>query len=121
MLSRAPRMTETIVGLGYPLYVMSILGIAKVLGAAAILLGERWPTVKEWAYAGFMFDVIGALVSHLAHGDSLLIVSVPVLFLLAQAISYFSWKYRGQDALVHSGPRGSVSSQQNENLTAART
>src|SRR5688572_33265044 len=67
MLSRAPRMTETITDLGYPLYVMTILGIAKLLGAGAILFFDRWPSLKEWAYAGFTFDVIGAFVSHLAH------------------------------------------------------
>ena len=101
MLSRAPRMTETITELGYPLYLMTFLGTAKLLGAAAILLSDRWPTLKEWAYAGFTFDVIGAFVSHLAHGDSALIVSVPVLFLGAQLISYFSWHRMLQLGLAH--------------------
>lgn len=107
MLSRAPRMTETITGLGYPLYVMTLLGVAKLLGAAAILLFDRWPSIKEWAYAGFVFDVIGATVSHLAHGDSAVIVSVPILFLCAQLISYFSWKHMLQLGIAHPlvGPR----------------
>ena len=77
--------------LGYPLYLMTLLGAAELLGAAAILLSDRWPTIKEWACAGFTFDVFGALISHLAHGDAALIVSVPVLFACAQFISYFAW------------------------------
>ena len=101
MMSRAPRMTETITELGYPLYVMTLLGTAKLLGAAAILLSDRWPRLKEWAYAGFTFDVIGAFVSHLAHGDSALIVSVPLLFLCAQLISYFAWHRMLQLGLAH--------------------
>ena len=101
MLSRAPRMTETITSLGYPLYVMTLLGTAKLLGGAAILLSDRWPTIKEWAYAGFTFDVLGALVSHLAHRDSALIVSVPVLFACAQFISYFSWRRMLELGLHH--------------------
>lgn len=101
MLSRAPRMTETITGLGYPLFVMTLLGTAKLLGASAILLSDRWPTIKEWAYAGFTFDVVGAFFSHLAHGDSALIVSVPVLFACAQFISYFAWHRMLQLGLTH--------------------
>ena len=101
MLSRAPKMTETLSGLGYPLYVMTLLGAAKLMGAAAILLFDRWPRIKEWAYAGFTFDVIGAFFSHLAHGDSALIVSVPFLFLCVQLISYYSWHRMLQLGLAH--------------------
>ena len=45
--------------LGYPLYLMKILGFAKILGGAAILYG-KFPRLKEWAYAGFAFDYLGA-------------------------------------------------------------
>src|SRR5687768_12677306 len=57
-LLEAPRMTATIVSLGYPSYFMQILGAAKLLGIAAIVIGIP-PTLKEWAYAGFTFDVCG--------------------------------------------------------------
>jgi len=90
-LSDAPRMAETIGALGYPLYFMKILGVAKLLGIVAILYG-RFPRLKEWAYAGFTFDTIGAFCSHLAAGDSLLIAMVPLLFCAAQLASYFLWK-----------------------------
>ena len=90
-LIEAPAMVRTITALGYPIYFMTILGIAKLLGIAAILYG-RWPVLKEWAYAGFTFDVLGAFGSHLMAGDSFLIALVPLLFLAAQLTSYFLWK-----------------------------
>jgi hypothetical protein len=55
--------------LGYPLYLLPFIGVAKLLGVAAILF--RVPLrAKEWAYAGFAFDSVGALYSHLYVGDS---------------------------------------------------
>jgi uncharacterized membrane protein YphA (DoxX/SURF4 family) len=90
-LTDAPRMAQTIAALGYPLYFMKLLGVAKLLGIVAILYG-RFPRLKEWAYAGFTFDTIGAFFSHIAAGDSLLIASVPLLFCAAQLASYFLWK-----------------------------
>jgi DoxX-like family len=93
MLSRAPRMVDTITsGLGYPSYFLTILGFSKLLGAAAILSIHGWSRVKEWAYAGFTFEVLGAFLSHLAAGDTLLIASVPLTFLAMQATSYSMWK-----------------------------
>jgi hypothetical protein len=91
MLTEAPRMTQTITELGYPIYVMKILGIAKLLGAGAILYG-RFPVLKEWAYAGFTFDVLGAFFSHVAAGDPIYIAAVPLVFLAVQLVSYFTWK-----------------------------
>jgi len=91
MLTQAPRMTETIRSLGYPMYFMTLLGVAKLLGAAAILFSP-FRTLKEWAYAGYTFDVLGAFVSHAAHGDSALISSVPLLFLGALVLSYLGWR-----------------------------
>jgi hypothetical protein len=91
MITEAPRMTETLHSLGYPLYFMKLLGVAKLLGAAAILLSP-YRTLKEWAYAGFMFDVIGAFVSHVAHRDPMLTASVPLIFLGAQVCSYLAWR-----------------------------
>ena len=55
---------EVIQGLGYPVYLMTILGIAKTLGVVALLL-PKTPRLKEWAYAGFAFDMIGAAMSHI--------------------------------------------------------
>jgi uncharacterized membrane protein len=65
---RQKEMNDMIVGLGYPLYFMAILGCWKILGVIAILI-PRFKLLKEWAYAGFFFAMTGALVSHLACGD----------------------------------------------------
>ncbi|EFH81287.1 conserved hypothetical protein [Ktedonobacter racemifer DSM 44963] len=54
---------ETHTVLGYPLYVLNIIGIWKILGAL-ILAVPGLPRLKEWAYAGMFFDITGALLSH---------------------------------------------------------
>jgi hypothetical protein len=94
-LTDAPRMTETITALGYPIYFMKILGVAKLLGIAAIVTGLS-PTLKEWAYAGFTFDVCGAFASYLSAGDSLQVALVPAAFFVFQLASYLLWKQLAQ-------------------------
>lgn len=91
MVTEAPRMAATLQHLGYPTYFMLGLGVAKLLGAIAILLGT-WPGLKEWAYAGYTFDTLGACVSHLSVGDSIGIAAVPLAFLVAQLASYVAWR-----------------------------
>ena len=87
----APKMMATIRELGYPVYFIKLLGVAKVLAVAAILYGG-FPRLKEWAYAGLTFDTLGAAFSHVAAGDPLLIAAVPLAFCAAQLTSYFLWK-----------------------------
>lgn len=48
--------------LGYPLYFIPFIGVLKVLGVIAILV-PGFHRIKEWAYAGFAFDLIGATYS----------------------------------------------------------
>lgn len=79
----------TLVSLGYPLYLMKILGLAKVLGGVAILTG-RSPRLKEWAYAGFAFDFLGATASHLLAGDAAH-APFPFVFFLLLMASYALW------------------------------
>ncbi len=54
--------------LGYPEYFLTVLGTWKVLGAIAITV-PGFPRLKEWAYAGMMFDLSGAAVSRAVSGD----------------------------------------------------
>lgn len=54
--------------IGYPLYIFKFLAVAKILGAVAILV-PGYPRLKEWAYAGFFFDLAGATYSFIAVGD----------------------------------------------------
>jgi hypothetical protein len=45
--------------------VLNIIGVAKLLGAAA-LMTPKLPRLEEWAYAGFVIDFVGGIWSHLA-------------------------------------------------------
>ena len=62
-----PAATKYTSQLGYPLYLNPFLGVAKLLGIIAILV-PGFPKLKEWAYAGFAFDLLGATYSQLAIG-----------------------------------------------------
>jgi DoxX-like protein len=55
--------------LGYPEYFLHLLGAAKLLGAAALFAPPR-SRLREWAYAGFTFDLSFAVASHLAAGHA---------------------------------------------------
>ena len=57
-----PDAVKFMTGLGYPVYFIPFIGVAKVLGGIAILI-PGFPRIKEWAYAGLIFDLIGAMYS----------------------------------------------------------
>ena len=82
---------EGVTHLGYPAYLLKILGIAKFLGGIAILQG-RFQTLKEWAYAGYTFNLLGASASHALYGDPLVKVLVPIIILAFVLASYRQWK-----------------------------
>jgi hypothetical protein len=73
--------------LGYPAYFVTMLGVWKVLGALAIVT-PRFPRLREWAYAGMAFDLIGAAASHAAVGHPVVKVAVPLVFLAIMAVSW---------------------------------
>jgi uncharacterized membrane protein YphA (DoxX/SURF4 family) len=63
--------------LGYPYSVLTLLSVAKILGVIAILV-PGFPRLKEWAYAGFTFDLVGAIYAGLAAGDPI-VRELPIL------------------------------------------
>jgi hypothetical protein len=76
--------------LGYPAYLSPFLGVAKLLGVLALLV-PGFPRLREWAYAGFVFDVVGALYSTMAVGDPARAwLPIPVVLLLIGASYYFN-------------------------------
>ena len=82
---------EALRQLGYPVYVMTITGAAKVLGALA-LLQSKYRTLKEWAFAGFAIDFIGAAASVALAGMGLP-GTAPALVMLAVLFGlYYLWK-----------------------------
>ena len=66
-LSRNQGLVQILVQLGYPAYLLTILGVWKLLGVIALLV-PGFPRLKEWAYAGFFFDLTGAAVWFIARG-----------------------------------------------------
>jgi uncharacterized membrane protein YphA (DoxX/SURF4 family) len=84
---------DMIMHLGYPVYLLTILGIWKVLGSVAVLI-PRFPLLKEWAYAGFFFVMTGAIFSHIAMGDPVAAL-FPALLLLI--LTFLSWYFRPAD------------------------
>ena len=85
---RVPGAIEALRNLGYPDYMSTIVGVAKVSGGIA-LLQPYFETIKEWAYAGFVFIFIGAFASHLFNGSSFIFLFIPVLMLGIVFLSYF--------------------------------
>lgn len=88
---------EIVTSLGYPLYLLSILGIWKIFGVIAILL-PKFPLLKEWAYAGFFFVMSGAFVSHIVVGQAF-VETVPSLILITMIL--LSWHYRPADRKIN--------------------
>jgi uncharacterized membrane protein YphA (DoxX/SURF4 family) len=86
-LSRSPDMLAGFAHLGYPAYLLGLLGVWKLLGAAAVL-APGTPRLKEWAYAGMFFDLTGAAYSHAASGDSAGRVLTPLVLLALVAVSW---------------------------------
>jgi hypothetical protein len=91
MLMGAEQNVKGIVDLGYPAYLCKILGTAKILGVAAVLWGGS-RLLKEWAYAGFTFLLLGATASHIFHGDEMWRILVPPFLLLLVLMSHRQWK-----------------------------
>lgn len=82
--------------LGYPLYLLPFLSVAKTLGVIAVLV-PHFRTLKEWAYAGLVFDVTGALYSHLSVGDPISAWAPAVIALLLIFGSYALYRKQGSD------------------------
>jgi hypothetical protein len=82
--------------LGYPVYLLTLLGAWKILGVVAILI-PKFSLVKEWAYAGFFFVMSGAIFSHIASGDPAVEILPALLLLVLTAVS---WYFRPADRKI---------------------
>jgi len=78
-----------ITGLGYPVYLLTILGVWKILGVIAVLI-PKFPILKEWAYAGFFFAMSGAAISHLASGSPVTETLPSLLLLVLTVVSWYT-------------------------------
>lgn len=87
-LLRIPEGVQGVKHLGYPEYLLTILGIWKIFGVATIL-APKLPLVKEWAYAGFFFVASGAFISHVTMGDPFSDIFPALLLLTLTVLSWF--------------------------------
>lgn len=101
-IARLPLVRETVTALGYPAYLLVILGVWKVLGGVA-LLAPRFPRLKEWAYAGVVFADTGAIASHLwaGYGAGEIVVLAVLLVL-----TVVSWATRPPGRVLSPPARG---------------
>lgn len=86
-LAGAEQPSTALASLGYPPYLLKILGVWKILGAVASV-APGLPRLKEWMYAGFFFELTGAAASHALAGHSIGKVLEPVPFLVLVAASW---------------------------------
>jgi DoxX-like family len=91
-VAHAKTMMEGFAHLGYPAYFANLLGVAKLLGACALLVpgfARIFARTREWAYAGFAIVIVSASYSHLFSGDGLKSLE-PLATLAALAVSYWT-------------------------------
>ena len=89
-LFRLPPFYPMLIQLGYPGYLATILGVAK-LAAAAVLLAPGLRRLKEWAYAGVVINMVGAAVSQVAAHQPAGNVVPPAAF---TGLAVLSWALR---------------------------
>jgi DoxX-like family len=101
LIAQVPHFVAEMARLGYPTYFLTLFGAFKVAGAL-VILAPRLPTLKEWAYAGLSFDIVGAIVSRISVGDPPITVALPALI---GALLALSWGLRpAARRLVASNP-----------------
>jgi hypothetical protein len=96
---RVPEAQAIFEHLGYPAYLLPFLGVAKLLAVITILV-PGFARLKEWAYAGIVIDLTGALYSHLSVGDPISTWIFPVIGLVLSAGSYAFFRSRQSLSLV---------------------
>ena len=84
---------DMVAHLGYPAYILTILGVWKLLGVV-VLLVPKFPLLKEWAYAGFFFAMSGAMISHIVSGSPVGEIFPSFLLLV---LTVLSWYFRPEN------------------------
>ena len=92
-LYRASFNVDGIVHLGFPVYLLTIIGLWKILAVITLLI-PKYLLLKEWAYAGLFFLLSGGVVSHFASGDGIA-AALPVFMFMCLTLA--SWYLRPSD------------------------
>lgn len=87
-----PLVADVITHLGYPVYLLTILGVWKLAGGVTLLV-PGFPRLKEWAYAGIFFELTGAAASFVARGE---ITGDLIAPLVLTGLAVASWALRPQ-------------------------
>ncbi|HUB08186.1 MAG TPA: DoxX family protein [Myxococcales bacterium] len=90
--------------LRYPLYFANLIGVTRLLGAAAVLLPVP-KGLREWAYAGLTFDLLITIFSIPSSGLPLLAIMQPLIILVAVLGSYLCWRKRSSSGGYDVRPR----------------
>lgn len=91
--------------LGFPDYFRIQLGIAKMIGAVALMTPVP-RAVKEWTYAGFTISFVSAIIAHTVVGDPLSDIMPPVVAFAILGVSYASYHQYYRGAAHPSSPDG---------------
>lgn len=83
-------------GLGYPIYFIQFISWAKITGVVAILIPGINKTIKEWAYAGLFFDLVGAVYSGFGAANWAFnpLILTMLIWIVPGVLSYYFWKKR---------------------------
>ena len=87
-LAHFPLVVQDVRSIGYPTYVLYIVGVWKILAVGA-LLWRRLPRLREWAYAGVFFEMSGAVASHVLVGNPIGKFAAPLAFTLLTLVSWW--------------------------------
>lgn len=100
-LSHGKEVVEGMAKSGFPPFMLHILGTAKLLGAIALVV-PKFPKLKEWAYAGFTFNLIGAIWTHAALGDNggAAFIVLPFAFLITSYITFTKLQKNSETAIT---------------------
>lgn len=97
---QVPDVVQGVVALGFPAHFVVLLGVWKVLGSIAIVV-PGFPLIKEWAYAGIMFDLTGAASASLATGGEWWHAAAPLSIAVLVAVS---WALRPESRRLPGAP-----------------
>jgi len=89
-VTRQPNVMQVLAHLGYPGYLATLLGVCKLLAALTLVFGARWPRLKEWAFAGLVFDLGGAVIAHQISGDGVAGSAPAGVLLVLTGVTYWA-------------------------------
>jgi uncharacterized membrane protein YphA (DoxX/SURF4 family) len=87
-LTHQPHFAADMAHLGYPAYFLTVFGLWKILGAISII-APNLKRLKEWAYAGMIFDLTGAAFSRISSHDATIMIVIPLIITSVVLASWF--------------------------------